>query len=421
VVTVDATSLLNLGVAVLGGLAVGIERQWSGHAVGPKARFAGVRTFTLLGLVSGLSGWLWMGGLQGPAIILLAGLGALVVVAYVAASRRDVDGTTEVGAFVVMAAGVLSGSGYRAVASGIIALTVLLLFEKKRLHRFVSALDRVELRAGARFAVMATVVLPLLPEGPFGPLGGVRPRLLWGLVLFFSGLSFAGYLARRTIGRDRGYAVSGTLGGIISSTNTTLTLSRLSRTHPASGLAIAAGVMGANMVLLPRVLIASAVIAPALALAAWPAFLAPAAVGAAILLVGWRRARGGDRLDHDRNPLQVVAALQMALLFQAVLFGVSFATSRLGTQGLYASAVVLGLVDMDALTISLARETAGGVSADVTARALTIGVLSNTFVKLGIALVLGHGAYRRLAAFGLALMAALLGAAVAWYPFQGIF
>src|SRR5262245_24205800 len=202
----DLNTLISLAVAVVGGLGVGIEREWSGHATGPRARFAGVRTFTLLALASGLAGWLWISGVQGIAMILLAGLGGLIVGAYFAASRRDVDGTTEVAAFVVMAAGVLAGAGVTRVAAGILAVTFLLLVEKKRLHALVSKLDREEIRAAARFAVMATVILPLLPEGPYGPLGGIRPRVLWALVLFFSGLSFAGFVARRAFGRNRGYA-----------------------------------------------------------------------------------------------------------------------------------------------------------------------------------------------------------------------
>src|SRR4029079_16540258 len=104
-----ADAPLRLTVSGLIGLAIGVEREWSGHASGPRARFAGVRTFTLLGLVAGLSGWLWTKGLQGPALVFLAGLGALVIVAYLAASRRDVDGTTEVAAFVVLLTGVLAG------------------------------------------------------------------------------------------------------------------------------------------------------------------------------------------------------------------------------------------------------------------------------------------------------------------------
>ena len=332
----DLHALLNLAVAVIGGLGVGIEREWSGHASGPHARFAGVRTFTLLGLASGLAGWLWVSGVQGLAMILLAGLGGLIVAAYFAASRRDVDGTTEVAAFVVMAAGVLAGTGSTRVAAGILAVTFLLLVEKKRLHALVSKLDRDEIRAAARFAVMATVILPLLPEGPYGPLGGIRPRLLWALVLFFSGLSFAGFLARRAFGRNRGYAIAGTLGGIVSSTGATFAMAQLSRKKPEAGRALASGALGANVVLFPRVLVASLVLAPPLAAALWPACVLPAVIGVVLTLRGWRDAgTGPERLEHERNPLQFASALQMTLIFQIVLFGVAFAKAHFSSQALY--------------------------------------------------------------------------------------
>jgi hypothetical protein len=86
----------------------------------------------------------------------------------------------------------LAGIGAYRLASGIIALTCLLLVEKSRLHSLVARIDDVGLQAGVRFGVMALVVLPLLPAGPYGPFGGIRPRELWALVLFFSGLSFLG-------------------------------------------------------------------------------------------------------------------------------------------------------------------------------------------------------------------------------------
>lgn len=412
--TFDAAAVLNVATALLGGLAVGIERQWSGHAVGPAARFAGLRTFTMLGLVAGLSGWLWSAGLTGPAIVFLAGLGALVVIAYQAASRTDVDGTTEVAAFVVLAAGVLAGAGQVRVASAIIAVTVLLLVEKTRLHGWVEKLDRVEIRAGARFAVMAAVVLPLLPEGPFGPLGGVRPRQLWALVLFFSGLSFLGYVAQRVAGPGKGYAVAGTLGGVVSSTSVTLTMSRLSRNRPQAGRALAAGVLGASVMLFPRVLVATLVIEPALALALWPSFVAPVLLGAGFALAGLRESGHAGTLDRERNPLQLGAAIQMALLFQIVLFAVSFATERFGNQGLYGSAAVLGLTDADALTLSMARLVSAGSPADLVARALTVGILSNTLVKLVIAIAVGRGGFRPLAAAGLAVIGIALVGAIVW-------
>ena len=411
----SADALVGVGAAVLGGLAVGIERQWSGKADGPEARFGGLRTFTMLGLVSGLSGWLWSVGLTGPASILLAGLGALVVVAYLAASRVDIDGTTEVAAFVVLTAGVLSGAGAVRVGSAIVAITLLLLVEKTRLHGWVKRLDREEIRAGARFAVMAAVVLPLLPEGPFGPLGGVRPRQLWALVLFFSGLSFLGYLAQRVAGPQRGYAIAGTLGGLLSSTSVTLTFARLSQEPGRSGRALAAGVLGANVMLFPRVLLATLVLAPALAGAVWPALVAPALLGAALAALGLRdEERAGPAAQQDPNPLQLGAAIRMALLFQLVLFAVAFANARFGAQGLYGSAALLGLTDVDALTISMARLVSAGTAADLVAAALVIGILSNTVVKLGIVLALGRGGFRTLAAVGLSVIAVALGARL-WF------
>ena len=93
--------VLGLLIAARGGAAVGIERQRSGHAEGPRARFAGVRTFTMIG---GLGGTLYTLGLTGPAVVVLAGTAALVVAAYITASRHDVDGTTEGAALVVLTA-----------------------------------------------------------------------------------------------------------------------------------------------------------------------------------------------------------------------------------------------------------------------------------------------------------------------------
>src|SRR6185295_12904561 len=129
-------------------------------------------------------------------------------------------------------------------------------------HALVRHIDDVGLRSAARFGVMALVILPLLPEGPYGPLGGVRPRELWALALFFSGLSFAGYVARRIVGSGRGFLVTGLLGGLVSSTNVTLTFARSSRAMAGMDKELALGTIAANAMLYPRVLIATVVLNP---------------------------------------------------------------------------------------------------------------------------------------------------------------
>jgi uncharacterized membrane protein (DUF4010 family) len=410
---IDDTTI-RLAVGALAGAAVGLERQRAGLQPGRSERFGGLRTFTLLGLTGAVAGWLWTLGAMVPASVLLIAAGALVVVGYVAASRVDVDATTEVAAIVVLAAGTVAGFGWLALSSGVAAVTTLLLAEKSQLHDFVARLDAEGLRAGMRFAVLALVVLPLLPEGPFGTWGGgIRPRALWMLVLVFAGLSFAGFVARTAVSSRHGTVLTGLIGGLVSSTGVTLTFARASRAQPEDGAPLAQGVLAACTVLVPRVIAAVGLLAPAvvapLAIRLAPAFI----VGAAATLVGiWRSSEAPPPASQARNPLQLGAALQMAALFQVVLVALHLARGRFGEAGVQWSAVLLGLTDVDALTASMAEQTRAGLGADPAATAIALGVVANTVLKLGIAVAVGRGAFRWWVAAGLAAVAVVTLAAV---------
>ena len=407
------SDIVSLVIAALGGAAVGLERQWSGHADGPDARFAGIRTFTMLGAIGGFSGWLWSAGITIPAAILLAGAVALVAAAYVAGSRQAIDGTTEVAALVVLAAGIFAGIGSIRLASAIIAIAALLLVEKSRLHAAVKRIDDIGLRSAVRFAVMALVVLPLLPAGPYGPFGGVHPRELWALVLFFSGLSFAGHVVQRLAGPGQGYLVLGLLGGLVSSTNVTFTFARMSRLEPLVDRAVAFGAVAANAMLYPRVLFATAVLNPAVISPLLLYLLPPALVAALAAAAGMRRPSAAATELPQRNPLQLVAALQMAVLFQGVLMATHAIREFWGASGVFTSAAVLGLTDVDALTVSMARDVADAMSPAVAATAIAIGVLANTVMKLGLALVLGSRRFKMITGGALALMLVAITIAVA--------
>lgn len=411
---------LRLAVAGLIGLAIGVEREWSGHASGPNARFAGVRTFLLLGLVGGIAGRLSSGGQALLALALVGGSAVLSVAAYVVASQQthDRDGTTEAAALLVLATGGLSGLGHESLAAGVAAIAVLALAEKSRIREFIRRIGETELRAGLHFAVLAIVVLPLLPEGPYGPQNAIRPRELWSVVLIFSGLNFLGYLARRAIGPERGYGVAGLLGGFVSSTAVTLGFSRQSRATPAHSQGLALGVVAACAVLLIRVLVVASVLNPQVGRGLIPYFIAPALVGGAFVCYAlWRRQPSSTGTEpQERNPLRLAAAIQMTLAFALVLLIVPTVERLWGSGGVLGSAAVLGLTDMDALTYSMARlgDATGG--APLAARAIGVGLLSNTVLKLGLAVALGAPAFRRFAvpgllAYALSLLAGLLIAA----------
>ena len=328
---------MGLAVAALVGLAVGIERQWSGHAIGPDARFAGARTFFLLGGAGGIAGVLLAEGAVALSATLVAGAALLVAAAYVIASRRgslDPDGTTEVAALVVIGLGVLAGLGHLRLASAAGVVVVLALNEKSRIHGFVKRLDDWELRGALQFAVLALVVLPLMPKGPYGPLGGVYPQALWILVLVFSGLNFLGFVARRVVGVTRGYAYAGLAGGLISSTAVTLNFARRSRLEPDAGMGLAAGVVGACTILVVRVMAVTFFINQAAGWALLPMAAIPFAAG--VLLTAWAFRPGtpaGDPatvpIEPPSNPLRLGSAIRLALLFQGALDG-----ARLGAGGI---------------------------------------------------------------------------------------
>lgn len=403
---------LNIAIAALGGAAVGVERQWSGSASG-RDDFAGVRTFTLLGGLGGVAGALWGAGFTPLAVVVLAGLAGLVIAAYVVASRVSVDGTTEVAALLIAGAGALSGLGYWRVGSGIAAATALLLAEKSRVHELVDRIKETELHAGLRFAVMAVVILPVLPAGPYGPWGGIRPRELWALVLFFSGLSFAAYIARSAVG-SKGYVVAGLLGGLISSTNVTYTFSRTSRSTADAHRSLALGVLAACSVMYFRVLAACTALYAPMAMVAWPYLVIPGAAGCALAIVGMTRGNlSGDAAEPPRNPLQLLSALQMVVLFQVVMMLVNAVRDRFGATGLLTSAAVLGLTDVDALTISMVKSARTGSAIEVAAKAIGIGMLANTVFKCAVAAALGKGRFRLWTVAGLAALAAVSGA-VLW-------
>jgi uncharacterized membrane protein (DUF4010 family) len=403
----EVEAALRLAIAALVGVGVGLERQWSGHTSGPDARFAGLRTFTLIGGLGGVAGLLLSQGQAAAAVALVAGAIALAVTAFVVAVRRpgaELDATTEVAALVVVALGTLSGLGWITLAAGSGALVVLLLHEKTRMHAAVARLDETELKAALRFAVLALVVLPLLPRST--SIGGVEfsPRSLWAIVLFFSGLNFAAYVARRFVRGDRGFVITGMLGGFISSTAVTLDFSRRSRVAGAASGALAAGVIGACTVLVPRVLAVSLVLNPAVAGALVPLVVPAFLVGALFIALLWRSSGGAPAQEngHRGSPLRLVVAIQMAVAFQVAMWLIEYVQHRWASPGLYTTAAFLGVTDVDALTVSMNRQP-DGVTPAIAARVIAVGIIANSVSKFVLAAVLGRGRFRVVA--GAALLA----------------
>lgn len=407
-----------LAVAGLVGLAVGVERERSGHATGPRARFAGVRTFFILGLQGGVAGWLLSLGWTAAAVVLLASGAALALTAYAVAARAGagVDGTTEAAALAVLALALAAGLGHLALAGGVAAVLVFALSEKDLVGRLLQRVDELELRATFQFAVLALVILPLLPTGPFGPFGTIRPRALWIVVLLFTGINFAGYLARRAMGPRLGYGLTGLFGGLISSTAVTFGFSRQSRREAPLAPALGLGVLAACTMLLPRIGLVTLLLNPGLAAALVPFLLPPLLLGMLLLALALQRAAPPpqDQPAELSNPLQFWFAIRMALAFQLVLIALAWVRLHFGASGVLTSAALLGLTDMDALTLSMTRLAAAPDLVTLAARAIAIGVLANGVLKLTLTLAFGVPAFRRTASAGLLALIAASGLGLWW-------
>jgi uncharacterized membrane protein (DUF4010 family) len=381
-------------------------------------RLAGVRTFLLLGVLGAIAAQLSQAGFAGAAFAVAAGTAGLVVIGYARSARSgDVDATTEVAALIVVGAGAFAGFGWLALASGVSVGTAFVLLEKSRIHDLVYRIRSEELSAGVRFAVLALVVLPLLPEGPFGPAPGVKPRGIWSLVLVFSGLSFASFIALRVAGAAKGYGVSGLLGGLISSTAVTMNFSRESAKSLPLGGVLALGVLAACTVVYLRVLVLSTALNASVGLAALPFVLPPLATGVVLLLVFFRRFTSAPvAAPEPSNPLRLASAVTMALAFQAVLYLMYWVQPRFGAGGLLVSSALVGLTDADALTVSMAATGRDAALVPVAARALGVGTLSNTLFKLALVVSLGRGSFRKIAFAGLGALAVAGALALAIVP-----
>jgi uncharacterized membrane protein (DUF4010 family) len=414
----DLDLVWNFGVALLVGALIGLDREKRKST--EHAGIGGLRTFTLIALAGAISAWL-SGRFATPWIFAAAAIGvsALVVAGYLIQVRRQEASTgltTEIAALVTFLLGgvCLSGAPALAVALGIV--TAAALAWKQPLHTLVAKLGEDDIYAGLTLLIATFVVLPLLPHEPVDPWGALRPYQLWLLVVLMAALSLAGYVAVRWLGPGRGTAVTGLLGGLVSSTAVTLTFSRRSReegTTAAGAGVLAAGLLLAWAVMFVRVVvIASLVHRPLLAPLIGP-FSAMGLVclaAAGVCYRGSSEAERGPQVEVAlRNPFSLRSAVNFGLFFAGVLLVVAIARTHLAAGGLYAVAALAGLTDVDAITLSMATYARDGGAAPIAVGAIVIAAIANSAAKTGMTMALGAKPFWRRV---LAASAAIAGAAV---------
>ena len=370
-----------LGLALALGFVIGLERGWKERDEAEGQRTAGIRTFSLIGLLGGLFGVLSVGG---DRILLAAGF--LATSAVMAAfiwrenAREGVYGaTTMVAALVTFALGALAILGDMRVAAGAGVVTVGLLAYKTTLHGLLSRITAQELRSALLLAAMTFIALPLLPDRAIDPWGALNQHQLWLITILIAAVSFVGYLAVKLVGPSRGLVLAAALGGLISSTVVTLTLARLARDNAARLGLLSGSILLAGGVMMVRVLVLAGVINLPLALElAVPMIAAAIFQGLAAWLLIGREGRDGEAKPEGlvhKNPFELSEVLKFGAILGVVMLAAGIAKSLFGDSGLMAVAAISGLADVDALTLSVANmgpATPIGVAAIL----LTLGVNS---------------------------------------------
>ena len=410
----DTRQLVNLLAALLIGALVGIEREKNKAASG-NVGIGGVRTFILFSLTGAFAA-LVAQSLASP-LVLAAAIGGVVALAcagYVVQARSKPEAiglTTETAALTVCLLGAACTAGYPELAlAGGIAVSAFLAY-KESLHGLVAKLGPDDISAGVKLLAASFIVLPLLPKQPIDPWGALVPRSLWLLVILIAALSLVGYVATRALGSERGTAITGLTGGLVSSTAVTLTFAKRSREeHGATDDALAAGTFLAWGVSFARVLVLAAIIHAPLALQMLAAFGAMALVTAAAALWLLRQSQTAAAAAPVslKNPFSLVSAIKFGLLFAGVLLVMTIAQQRFPSGGTYVVAALAGTSDVDAITLSMATLAQSGQASLATAAlSILIAALSNTLVKCGMSAGLGGPRLRRSALLLTAVLVAI--------------
>ena len=387
------------------GLLIGLERERS-----PAAK-AGLRTFALVALFGTVSGLL-SDETESPWII-FAGLlivGIMTVSAYLRDKNPEGDpGTTTVAAIIMCyGLGALVWYGYSTLAVMLAITTTILLYYKSELRGITQSLTRRDLISILQFSVLTFIILPILPDRSYGPYNALNPHQIWLMVVLISGISLSGYIALRIAGERHGAPLLGLLGGLVSSTATSLAYARYNRESPKILQLAVVVILLANLMVLVRLAVVCTAVSPAILPKLLPVLGSGLIFGLASAgyWYGKLLEKSASVVPQIGNPAEIRAALGFGGLYALVLFSSAWVSDFAGSHGVYAVALVSGLTDVDAITLSSLRLLAlGKLHALDAVTAISIALLSNIGFKLGLIFAIGGAALGKRCAGGMLAVA----------------
>jgi len=414
------TVLQSLIVSASLGALIGLIRQWAEQQDADKTdlHFAGLRTFVLWSVLGYTAAYL--SSLQHTPVFIatLALVGAHILLKGFGARKYSAIGlTTSAAAFITLFIGALVYWDRLLFAVMLAALTMIVLGIKQFSHAWTRRFTPEDIRSTLQFAAVSGVILPLVPNHGYGPYQALNPYSLWWMVVLISGLGFVGYILMRWLGTQAGVALTGLIGGLASSTATTLAFSRESKTYPLLYRSFALAIVMASTIMLARVLIILVFIFPQFLSVLWLPFAIMALPGVAYTLILHFFFIGKHvemDLPHLKNPLDLAIAIKFGCIYGVISVLVKIFTHTDLTSGLLALSFVSGLTDMDAIALSITNNLKdGSIGMNIATRAVIIAALANTILKGTLVLVLGSHKLKK--QIFIAFSATLLAGVFAYY------
>jgi uncharacterized membrane protein (DUF4010 family) len=364
------------------GFLVGRSREREG--AGPPR--PGTRDFLIIALLGAVAGHL---GNYAVAIALFAGVvGVLLIMRIQHTERAGI--TTELAAIATFVLAALCLGADRQFGAGLGIVLAMILAERDQLRRFVlEGISDQEYIDTLSFLGLIFIIYPLLPKGSYGPFGFFDPRKIWLFVILVSGVSYVGYFLTKFAGNERGELLTAVVGALASTTAYTVGISRAVKDAPDTAIPAARNALIANSILFPRMLLIVAAVSPTLAIAGIPAFAAMMLAGfAAAFILGRAAQKDAATVATSTfsNPFSLAPALKFGVVFTLVLLVARVAKHYLGYDGQMAVAAISGLVDVDAISLTLAGfVNAGTSSARDAIIGMTLAAGVNAIFKSAIA------------------------------------
>ena len=398
--------LLSLGL----GLLVGMQRESA------NSKTAGIRTFpliTLTGTICGLlskefNGWILAAGFVAIAALMVIGNLSRMN----ATGKGDIGMTTEMAVLLMYGIGAYLVFGEKLIAVVVTGLITVLLHFKTTLHGWVGKFGEDDLKAIMQFVLLSMIILPVLPDATYDKYQSLNPKQIWLMVVLIVGISLIGYFLYKFFRNKTGVLLGGILGGLISSTATTISYARIAGKSLSLSKMAAFVILVASAVSMTRVLIEISIVAPL----HFTIFLFPIAAELCVMIflvviLFFQKRNEKSEMPTQTNPAELKSALLFALLYGGISFISAVVKDNFGNDPLYIVSVVSGLTDLDAITLSTAKMTEQkSINAALGWRLILVATISNLVFKAIMTIVMGNKDLGRIVGFlfGILIIVGLL-------------